>query len=192
MGKTFTKYRQIRRKFDAETGTVATVERVTIDRGNVSPEAKANRARAGKANLAKWKAEQAANPPDRSTEQAVSAFRAAFARDVGDSPTVSEVILLEGATATFVALRMCIAKLKRPKNSFDETLRLTHEIATLQKQLLKTTATLELRKASTAPPTIADLILESKRLRSADDVPEESPEDDDDVELEEPEAEKPA
>lgn len=174
--KTVTKIRKRLNPTTGETISVIAERTTTTAAGNVSEQSR----RAGAANLAKWRAEQAANP-DKTTEAAVAQFRAAFARDLGDTPTVSEIVLLEGATATFVALRLCIAKLKRTRNSFDETLRLTHEIATLQKQLLKTTATLtEMRKASVAPPTIADLILQSKRARSGDD----------DVELEEPESQE--
>src|ERR1700721_14528 len=166
--KTTTRVRQTQRRTDPSTGVVAVIEKTTFTRGtNVSEEARRNRTEAGARNLARCRERQKSNPPDRSTEQAVSAFRAAFARDIGDAPTVSEIVLLEGACAAFTALRLCIGKLKRPRNSFDETLRLTHEIATLQKHLLKTTATLtEMRHASVAPPTIADLILDSKRLRS--------------------------
>lgn len=192
--KTVTRVRQVQKRTDPQTGMVATVERVTTSRGNnVSAEAKANRAAAGAANLAKWKADQKANPPDRSIENSIAAFRAAFAREVGDSPTVSDIMFLEDGVEGITARHLCVTKLKSPSLSLDERLRLTHEIFTLSKQMQKMTATWTgQRRASVAPPTILELIAESKRLRSGDDDAQEPPEDDADVELEEPEAPEPA
>jgi hypothetical protein len=190
--RTTTRVRQVQKRTDPSTGVVATIEKTTFTRGgNVSEQARRNRTEAGAKNLQAWREQQKANGPDRSIETATAAFRAAFARDVGDSPTVSDIVYLEDAVATITARQLCVTRLKRSRLSLDERLRWTHEIFTLGKQLQKMTATwTAMRRTSIAPPTIADLILESKRLRSGDDDVDE-PSEDDDAELEEPEAEKP-
>jgi hypothetical protein len=146
---------RVRRKLDQQGRVLSTTfDRLETLAQKPSP-ARARSIEAGKKNLANWRAGQAPRPIAATAKAATDAFRASL--EAGTTQlSASQRILIEGACATFTALQMCVSKLQGARPSFERTLKLTAQVTSLQKALLKSvTALQEMSKSSTSPTEVA-------------------------------------